>query len=48
MENHCITKHKLNFEVAESPFCWINYHLLFRIGTCEGQWVSIDNVNDLF
>src|SRR4029078_5524749 len=43
MENHFITKHKLTFEVAKSPYEFVEHHLLFRIGTCEGQWVSIDD-----
>lgn len=37
--NAIITTHKLDFEVAESPYdVFKDGHKMFRIGTCEGQW----------
>ena len=41
MENAIQTKHRLDFEVAPSPYNMFNDgHMMFRIGTCEGQWGS--------
>ncbi len=37
--------HNLGFEVAESPYSKLlnDYHMMFRIGTCEGQWGCISD-----
>ena len=35
------TTHNLPFEVAESPYAIFDNHMMYRIGTCTGQWQSI-------
>ena len=46
MSNAITTKHNLDFEVARSPYKAHGFedgHMMFRVGTCEGQWGSTDD-----
>ena len=44
MNNAIQTTHNLDFEVAPSPNPDVTgYHPRFRVGTCSGQWFSIDD-----
>lgn len=41
MGNAIITKNKLDFLVSDSPYVIVGQtfpHLLFKVGTCHGQW----------
>jgi hypothetical protein len=45
MKNAIVTTHNLDFESAESPYnifgdIFGSGHMIFRIGTCHGQWGS--------
>jgi hypothetical protein len=33
----------LDFYSAESPYAIFDNHLMFRVGTCEGQWCSTED-----
>lgn len=45
MRNACITQHKLDFLAA--PWPRNREWMLFKIGTCEGQWRSVNDAYEI-